>query len=181
MRFIPIKIFFYWLITRITFRYPRVIKHNGRKYIIKKWEGGTFYYTTYWWKGAGFDDALDLIRAWVDFSEKRGKHEQALGRYKNDEEWEIGFISKSKITLERFNGLKVRKDKIPAGKYAVLQGIGHPENIFAYWFWLKRKLIRDHFTVDSPTFEIYDKNTFNEKFPAVKRKGEIRYKIREAA
>lgn len=70
MRLIPIKIFFYWLFTRISLKYPSLVKQHGKKYEIKKWDGGTFYYIKYWWKGGFFNNALDLIRGLTELSKK---------------------------------------------------------------------------------------------------------------
>lgn len=178
MRWIPIKIFFYWLAVRLTLRYPKLILQNGGKYKIKEWKGGNFYYITYWWKGGRFEDALDIIREFVNISLERGKNEQVLGRFLNDEEWQLGIIAKSNFNGTELKGYKIKKDYIPEGMYAVLLGRGYPEHIFAYWFWLKRRLKRDKYELDSPTFEFYNENTFSKILSDIDRIGEIRYKIK---
>ncbi len=179
MRLIPVKIFFYWLITRLSFTYPKLILQDRKKYQIIHWKGGNFYYVNYCWKGGFFEDALNIIREFIKISIDRGKNEQVLGRFLNDEEWQLGIIANSDFNINKIYGLSIKKDMIPAGTYAMLKGKGFPEHIFTYWFWLKRKLKHDNYEILNPTFELYEKNTFIKDLPNKYRIGQIRYMIKE--
>jgi len=181
MRWVTVRIFFYWLAVRLSFRFPKLVRQKGLKYRIREWDGGNFYYITYWWNGGKFEDALNLIREWVNLSQERGRNEQVLGRFLNDEEWQLGMTATAPVNLKTFAGQEVKYDLIPSGKYASLLGNGFPEHIFVYWFWLKRKLKRDHYQVLSPIFEFYGKDTFNSSLGDKKRSGEIRYRVEEAS
>ncbi|MBN2547048.1 MAG: hypothetical protein JXB50_14700 [Spirochaetes bacterium] len=168
--------FVFSLISTLSCKLPKVVKHGDSYYNLMDWEGGEFVYATYMWKGGKFDDALDIIKEFLKLSETRGKNELVLGKFPTGKEWQLGMIVKDDFNTEMIKGYKLNKLYIPSGEYASLKTKGYPEFIFIYWKKFKKFLEKDNYRVDSDVFEIYD-GTFDEKIAHSERKGELRYKV----
>ena len=156
---------------------PVIIENKGKNYETIKWEGGNFFFITYHWKGGKFDDAVDLIKKWIDLTKSRNLGEYSIGRFPANNEWQLGIISAKGLEISEFEGFKIEKITVSSGDYASLKAKGYPENIFYHWESFKKLLLKDRYEVLSPVFEIY-KTAFDMKIPITERIGELRYQIK---
>ena len=161
----------------ISCKYPQLVKQDDKNYKIIEWQGGNFFYITYIWKGGKFEDAIDIIKEFVDITKKRNNNEISIGRFPTGKEWQLGILTKdAAFEMNEVKGYKINSMNIPSGQYASMIGKGYPENIFVFWNKLKKWLANDNYIVEGPVFEIY-KSAFDEKKDINERVGEIRYKI----
>lgn len=160
----------------ISCKVPSVVSQNGGKYSIIQWEGGTFVYLTYLWKGGKFDDAVKLERDFVTWAHKGGIEGMPIGRFPAAKQWQLGLITQKVPAQSDFNGYLISSLNIPAGTYAHLIGKGYAENMFFYWKKFKKLLIRDRYSVDGPVIEVYT-DIITDSLPKPEQRGEIRYKV----
>ena len=109
-------------------KYPELLKQDGNNYKIIDWQGGNFYYVTYIWKGGKFDDAIEIIKEFVDIAKKRNLNEIAIGRFPTGKEWQLGILTDQTFKLTEIKSYKINSIKITSGKYASMLGKGNPEN-----------------------------------------------------
>lgn len=174
-----IKVLYVFLMLVLTSCIPEIVKQNGKNYSILDWEGGKFIYITYVWSGGKYEDAVELYAKMDKLKKDRGLDELALGRFLSGKVWQVGFIAKEPVNIDNINGHELEQENLESGKYASFKVLGYPENLYLFWNQLKSWLIKDGYKVQSPVYEIYRDDTFNNNIPPEKRNGELRYKVSE--
>ncbi len=155
---------------------PTLMLREDRRYELGEWDGGMFVFVTYRWHGGPFDDAVELEQRFVEWGAEQGLVQMPIGRFPSTRIWQLGFIASDTPRLSSFEGYPIHTMEIPAGTYARLTALGHPEKLFRYWDRFRRWLERDGHEVNGPVIEVYT-DLLAPSVPPDERMGELRYSV----
>ncbi len=135
---------------------PAVIEKRQRPYEVIHWNGGPFFYVTYYWQGQSIDEVQALRRRFVGWAQEQNYLALPVSRYPQSSIWQIGFVSLVE-TVERdsFDGYAIERMDIPAGGYAEMTLTGDPEGLRFRRQEFELMLQDDGLVVESPPYEIF--------------------------